>query len=213
MRATERGLLDGIAGRPEPPEDAFKSVGGFSFVTDTGGGRVKKLPSFYVNSSQMYAHRDAGVVRRKLERAVTAFQSSGERATYMLTACAIGGRKGLYGTDFFNRSAYRQKLRRRGMRFSDDPFVDFDPDDGTFSSEDFEPFRPSFVTMPRLSSVPPGVVPMKGGRLVYQMTYYRIADIGAAELATIASLAPELEAMSATDPEDLAAALAGDAAG
>lgn len=208
MRSTEPGLLDGIEGVPEPPDDAgVRNVGGFSLVTDTSGGRVKKLPSFYVNTSQLYADRDVAKVRARLERAVRAFSADEPRGTYMMTACAIGDRKGLYGTDFFNRSAYRQKLRRLGMRFSDDPFVVMNPD-GTFESDDFEPFEPSFLTMPRRSDTPPGVVPTEGGRLVYQLTYYRIADLDPPELGRLVALAGKIDAVSATEPEDLAAALA-----
>lgn len=205
VRATEPGLLEGIAGRPEPPEGAIEYAGGFSVVTDTGDGRVKKLPSFYVNTSQMYAHRDVAVVRAKLDRAIEAFTITG-RGAYMLTPCEIGGRKGLYGTDFFNRSAYRLKLKRLGMRFSDDPFVTF-RDDSAFEASDFAPFEPTFITLPRRSDAPPGVVPTKGAMLVYQLTFYRIADIPPEELSRLVAIARTLDAMSATEPEDLVEAL------
>lgn len=190
----------------QPPEGADTKEGGFSLVTDTSGGRVTKLPSFYVNTSQTYGHRDVAVVQRRLARAVEAFRRSADRSTYMLTACEIAGRRGLYGTDFFNRSAYRRKLERLGMRFSDDPFVVFG-EDGTFRSDDFEPFEATFLTLGRRSSSPPGVVPMEGAFLVYQLTYYRIADVHAEELARLVHLAGSLDALSATDPSDLAAAL------
>lgn len=197
----------------DPPDDgSIKNVGGFSLVTDVSGGRVKKLPSFYVNTSQLYAGRDVRRVRAKLDRAIGAFSSRDPRGTYMLTACEIAGRKGLFGTDFFNRSAYRQKLKRLGMRFSDDPFVVMNAD-GTFESEDFDAFEPSFATMPLQSHARPGVVPTEGGLLVYQLTYYRIADLQPEELSRLAALAARIEALSATEPEDLAAALTGDAAG
>jgi hypothetical protein len=207
VRATEAGLLDGVDGLPEPPEEAVsRRGGGFSLVTDTSGGKVKKLPSFYVNTSQLYAHRDLSVVRRKLDRAIEAFDLD-RGGAYMLTACEIGGRKGLYGTDFFNRSTYRQKLKRLGMRFSDDPFVVFG-EDSKFHSEDFEPFDATFLTLPQRSDVPPGVVPLGGALLVYQLTFYRIADLDPEELSRLVTLAPSLDAMSATDPADLVEALA-----
>ena len=207
MRATEPGLFAGIDGRPEPPEGAYTREGGFSLVTDTSGGRVKKLPSYYVNTSQLYAHRDTTVVNAKLRRAVELFQASAETPTYMVTACEIAGRKGLYGTDFFNRSAYRQQLKRLGMRFSDDPFARFDGT--TFTSDDFEAFEPEFLTLPRRSDNPPGVVPMKGALLVHRLTFYRIADIGPQELSTLVQLAGRIDALSATEAADLAAALSG----
>jgi hypothetical protein len=175
-------------------------------VTDTSGGRVKKLPSLYVNNSQLYADRDPARVRTKLDRAIRLFSTDDPRGAYMLTACEIGGRKGLYGSDFFNRSAYRQKLRRLGMRFSGDPFVVMNPD-GTFESDDFDPFEPAFLTMPRRSDSPPGVVTVEGGFLVYQLTYYRIADLEPDELRRLVTLAGRIDAPSATEPEDLAAAL------
>jgi hypothetical protein len=209
VRATEPGLLEGLPGRPDRPDDGkHEHAGGFSLVTDTSGSRVKKLPSFYVNTSQMYAHRDLEVVRDRLEGAVDAFVSSAERASYMLTACEIGGRKGLYGTDFFNRSAYRQRLKRLGARFSDHPFSVFG-DDGTFASEDFDPFRPEFLTLGTLSTNPPGVRETTGAYLVHQLTFYRIADVGQEELRRLVDVAGGLKGLSATDPADLVAVLSG----
>lgn len=175
-------------------------------MTGTAGGRVKKLPSLYVNSTQMYAARDLEPVRSKLARAVDAFRSSDRTPTYMLTACEVGGRRGLFGTDFFNRSIYRQKLRRLGMTFSDDLFVNMDGE-GSFRAQDRERFAPEFVTLPRRSDKPPGVVRATGASLVYQLTYYRIADIRASELSRLVALAREIDALSATDPADLVGAL------
>ncbi|MDQ3983049.1 MAG: hypothetical protein M3271_10265 [Actinomycetota bacterium] len=205
MRTTQPGLLDGVAGRREPPGDVLKKEGGFSLVTDTSGGRVTKLPSYYVNTSQMYADRDVAVVRAHLDRALEAFRLSANKATYMLTACEIQGRKGLYGSDFFNRSAYRRKLHRLGMRFSDDAFVVFN-DEGTFESQDFEPFDPTFVTL----AVPSGstdVMHATGASLVYQFTFYRIANIDAEELARVVRLVTGLDALSSQAPNDLIDAL------
>jgi hypothetical protein len=209
VRATEPGLLDGLPGEAEPPDDGvYRHEGGFSVVTDTGEGRVKKLPSFYVNTTQLYADRDVSVVRAKLDRAVAAFTSPGERPVYMLTACEIGGRKGLYGTDFFNRSVYRRKLERAGMRFSRDPLTDFD---GTsqFHSEDFEPFTPTFLTLPRRSDNPAEPWRLRGALLVHQLTFFRIADISARELSSLVALVGGLDAVGATEPEDLAVQLTG----
>ena len=92
------------------------------------------------------------------------------------------------------------------MRFSDDPFVVLNSD-GTFESQDFDAFEPAFVTMPRRSDSPPGVVTAEGGFLVYQLTYYRIADLEPDELRRLVALAGRVDALSATEPEDLAAAL------
>ncbi len=199
-------------GVASPPDDGrHRHEGGFSLVTDTSGGRVKKLPSFYVNTSQVYAHRDLGVVRHRLRRAVEAFTFSGERSVYMVTACEVAGRRGLYGTDFFNRSVYRLQLRRLGVRFSEDPFVEWHRD-GTFSSEDFEPFEPEFVTLGRRSDNPPGVMETAGAYLVHQLTYYRITDLSPEELNRLVRLADRIDALSATDAADLVAALSGAAA-
>ncbi|MDQ3915861.1 MAG: hypothetical protein M3323_11135 [Actinomycetota bacterium] len=209
MRATEPGLLERVPGLPNPPEDGVhRHDGGFSLVTDPGGGRVKKLPSLYVNTTQLYADRDVHAVRAQLDRAVDAFMSSAERPTYMLTACEIGGRKGLYGTDFFNRSVYRRKLERLGMRFSGEQFTVFDGE-ATFHAEGIGSFRPSFVTLPRRSDNPSEVWEIRGALLVHQLTFYRIADIAPTELSSLVSLAGGLDALGATEPEDLAAALGG----
>ena len=208
VRATEPGLLDGIAGRGEPPEDAPAKEGGFNFVTDVSGGRVKALPSLYVNNTQVYAARDPEAVRDKLHRAVDAFLSSDRVPTYMLTACEIGGRKGLFGTDFFNRSSYRQKMKRLGMTFSEDLYVMMDSD-GAFYAEDREPFTPEFVTFPTMTPPPPSVTRVTGAYVVYRLSYYRIADIDADELSKIVALASSIEALRPTEPSELAEALTG----
>ena len=208
MRATAPGLLEGLPGRAAPPEDEHKREGAFSLIAGTADGRVKKLPSLYVNSTQVYAARDVSLVQTKLARAVDAFMSSATISTYMLTACEIGGRRGLYGTDFFNRSIYRQKLKRLGMTFSDDLYVMMN-EDGTFYAQDRDPFVPEFVTLQKTSPPQPGVTRVTGGFLVYLLSYYRIADISADELARIVALAKEVDAMRASEPADLAAALTG----
>lgn len=165
----------------------------------------RRLPSLYVNDVQVYAGRDVGGVTRALARAVDAFVHSGERGTYMLTACEIGGRRGLYGTDFFNRSAYRRKLQRLGATFSNDPFVIF-RDDGRFESEDFRAFDAEFVTL-GAPSEGPAVERAAGAILLYQLAFYRIADLDEEELRRIAGVAARVVALSASDPETLVAEL------
>lgn len=212
MRATEPGLLEGLPGVAAPPEDAPTREGAFNLVTGTADGRVKKLPSLYVNSIQVYAARDVSAVQAKLRRSVGAFMSSAETPTYMLTACEIAGRRGLFGTDFFNRSIYRQKMKRLGMTFSDDLYVMMDAE-GAFYAQDRDPFVPEFVTLQKTSPPQPGVTRVTGGFLVYLLSYYRIADIGPSELSRIVALAREVDAMRANEPVDLTEALTGAGAG
>lgn len=162
-----------------------------------------------MNSIQVYADRDLSSVQSKLRRATAAFRSSEKVPTYMLTACEIGGRRGLFGTDFFNRSIYRQKLKRLGMTFSDDLYVMM-REDGSFYAEDRDPFMPGFVTLQKTSPPQPGVTRVTGGLLVYLLSYYRIADIDAPELARLVALARDVDALRSNDPAELAAALTGD---
>jgi hypothetical protein len=208
VRATEAGLLEGLPGVPAPPEDALTREGAFNLVTGTADGRVKKFPSLYVNSIQVFAARDVAQVQAKLGRAIDAFTSSAETPTYMLTACEIGGRRGLFGTDFFNRSIYRHKMKRLGMTFSDDLYVMMDGD-GAFYAQDRDPFVPEFVTLQKTSPPQPGVTRVTGGFLVYLLSYYRIADISPPELSRIVALAKEVDALRANEPADLAEALTG----
>lgn len=180
-------------------------------MAGTADGRVKMFPSLYVNSIQVFAARDVGLVQQKLRRTIDAFTSSAQTPTYMLTACEIGGRPGLFGTDFFNRSIYRQKMKRLGMTFSDDPYVMMN-EDGTFYSQDRDAFAPEFVTLQKTSPPRPGVTHVSGGMLVYLLTYYRIADISPEELSRVVALARRVEALRANEPADLAEALTGAAA-
>ncbi|HEX2295926.1 MAG TPA: hypothetical protein VHN37_11525 [Actinomycetota bacterium] len=146
------------------------------------------------------------VVVDRLHEAVDAFVRSPERPAYMLTACAIDGRRGLFATDFYNRSAYRHRLRRLGMTFSDHPFAFFDGE-SRFAAADTEHFRPSFVALAGQSDRPPGIVRTTGARFLHLFTFYRIADIDAVELSALARLLPAVEGLSATEPEDLVDAL------
>ncbi len=200
------GLLDRVPGEPRPPEDARESPGSFSVVVDASDKRTRSLPSLYVNNTQVYAHRDVDVVVTKLREAVDTFVRSHEQPAYMLTACELDGRRGLFGTDFYNRSAYRHRLKRLGMVFSDRLFTYFDGE-ATFRADDFEPFEPSFVALGRESNRLPGVVRTKGARLLQLFTFYRIADIDAQELSALARMLPSVDGLSATEPEDLAAEL------
>lgn len=206
VRSTAPGLLNDVAGQTASPEGARRVEGGFSVVAGSAGRGIRKLPSLYVNDVQLFAAREMVSVQKALTRTVDAFVRSSERATYMLTACEIDGRAGLYGTDFFNRSAYRRRLERLGMRFSTDAFVVL-RDDGTFESTDRAPFVPSFVTLGAPSEDLPGVDVVHGASLLYQLAFYRIADIGEEELGRLASLAGGFDALSAADPADLAGAL------
>ena len=207
MRSTRAGVLEGVEGQPTPPRGRPLKAGGFSVVVDDRERGPRRLPSLYVNDVQLFADRDVARVQAALRRTVDAFVRSGERATYMLTACEIGGRKGLYGTDFFNRSAYRRKLEGLGMRFSSDPFVVFG-NDGTFGSQDRAPFVPEFLALGAPGDDAGGVQRVGGALLLQQLTFYRIADVAEEELRRLASLAERLDAFSAADPGNLAATLA-----
>ena len=205
MRATHAGLLDGVDGRDRPPEGENLKEGGFSFVVDNAAGRIRQLPSLYVNDVQLFADRDVDRVRDLLVHVVDAFMRSGERATYMLTACEIGGRRGLYGSTFFNRATTRRDLARLGMTFSDDPFTVFGAD-GTFASADRSPFTPEFVTFP----LEPGgarVTRWTPAALLHRTAFYRIADIAEDEVARLAAALAGCAGLSARTAPDLAAAV------
>ncbi|HEV2756081.1 MAG TPA: hypothetical protein VG318_09935 [Actinomycetota bacterium] len=163
---------------------------------------MRRLPSLYVNDVQVFADRDVGRVVATMRRAVDAFVASAQRPTYMLTACEIGGRVGLYGTDFFNRSSYRRKLQRLGMRFSDTAFVTF-CDDGRFEADGFGRFDATFLTLGTPPEDGPPIQRVTGALLLYQLVFYRIADIADEELARLAAVAGRLDALSAARPEDL----------
>lgn len=175
-------------------------------VVDEGRGRTRRLPSLFVNDVQVYSDRDLGRVRAHLVHAVDAFVHSGQRATYMLTACEIGGRPGLYGSTFFNRATARRDLARLGMTFSDDPFTFFGAD-GTFAARDRAPFRPEFVTLP-LEPEGERVTRWSAGAALHRAAYYRIADIGQEEIARLAAVVAACPVLSARSARDLAEAIA-----
>lgn len=129
-----------------------------------------------------------------------------ERPTYLLQACRIEGRDGLYVRDLFNRSAYRRKLGRLGMDFAERPFVCLDSR-GKWVSDDWPSFEPSYFVFASGSDDPTEVVTSTSGLLLFQVAAYRLRAIPPSELTRLADACKPLEVIAAGDPQVLVSRL------
>lgn len=116
----------------------------FSLVADDEKQKLRRLPTLYFGTTPIFSDRSITRVLEELVFVVKAVVASRTRATYLLHACEIDGRRGLYGLDTHNRSPYRRRLARAGVRFAERPFVTFG-ERSTFTCGDWGEFPPDFM--------------------------------------------------------------------
>lgn len=179
----------------ETPADAPTFPGVFTVVGDDGSARVRRLPGFYFGRAQLFAHRDRDVVVDALRRMVAGAVASRTRPTYLLHACEIDGRVGLYGRDPFNRAPFRAGLQRAGMNFAPDSFVTFS-DTGGFHSSDWGHFTPDFVILGGWGADESEVVVSEGAMLLFTLTTFRLGPPTPSELHALAGLIGSIRAVA-----------------
>ena len=202
-------MLDGIESEGvATPGDAPRFPGVFTVVGDDGSARVRRLPGFYFGRAQLFAHRDRDAVVTALRRTVAGAVASRRTPTYLLHACEIDGRAGLYGRDPFNRAPFRASLQRLGMRFAPDNFVTFD-ESGVFNAADWGPFTPDFVIMGGWGADEAEVVVSEGALLLFTLTTFRLGPPTPAELHALAGLVGSIRAVASQRSEALVRAITG----
>jgi hypothetical protein len=192
------------------PEDATTYPALLNLVTGEPDEQPRKLPTVWFGKTPFYTDRDLRKVEERLQYMAEATFFVPERTTYMLNACRIDGRVGLYGQDFHNRSFFRTKLQRHGMEFAHDPFTTFNPS-GAFECSDWGEFKPTFVILRNAADYtddPVEIIELKGAALAFQLTAYRLGMAGPTEISQLVRLVKGVGAVSALTPEPVARALA-----
>lgn len=170
------------------------------------GKRRRRLPSLYFGVRLIFADRDVSAVKRRLDRTVEILLESSDHPAFSLHACEIDGRRGLYARDVYNRSAYRMKLVRLGLRFAEDPYAIL-TERRTFKCEDWGEFSPSFMIFGYVDENPQKVLRTKGAMLPITAIDLRVGHITPAQLHLLIESLNTIEAVSAADPGALIAAL------
>jgi hypothetical protein len=186
------------------PEDTEANTmsGYLSFVGGSDERRgVRRLPSVYLLAGQLFADRDVQLVKARLILQVEIARTARRRSLYLAHACEFHGLKGLYIRDQFNRSAYRNRLRRRGVVFADDPIAEFR--DGEFSVQDWGSFRPSFVIGGGETDDDGAVQRYEGLRAAFAMTAVRLGMPSTREVIEIQAALASAPMLATSDPRQL----------
>jgi hypothetical protein len=193
------GVLGGVDlpyGEPDP-ERKFDAI--FSLVIDRSDARTRQLPTLYFGGSRIYVDRDVERVTDQLARVFRTVLRAEEVPTYQVAACRVGDRQGLYLADFCNRTAFRQKLARLGMEFSDSPFVRL-LDDGAFDCDEWGQFSPTFLALSGNPDAPQEVVRPSRGYHVMSFAALRLGDVKPPEFVKLANALRRMDAVGANDP-------------
>jgi hypothetical protein len=201
-------LLDQLAGLEDHPRaDATHNEGVLSVVL-RAGTRTRRLPALYFGQRLIFADRDVAAVIRRLQKTVTVLLDSRDRPAFSLHACEIDGRRGLYARDVFNRSPYRRRLMRLGMKFAADPYTTL-TERATFACDDWGEFSPDFMIFGYEDKDPKKVVTTRGAMLPITAIDLRVGDVTQSDLHLLIESFRSIEALSAKDSEALVAALRG----
>jgi hypothetical protein len=174
----------------------------FSLVVDEGQSHVRRLPTLYFRTSPVFAHRQLTAVWERLERTLVALEVADRHPTYVMNACEIAGRRGLYARDLFSRSTYRRRLERRGMTFAHDPWVRFRGKE--FECDDWGLFDPEFVILLSDLGDPKAIAQIHGGRVPFSISTYRLGLLKPEELRQLVKVLGSIDAVGSDDPSAVA---------
>lgn len=158
----------------------------------------------YHANAHLFADRDVTKAQHRLVQTIEAVLHSKERPAYLVAACRVDGRKGLYARDVFNREPFRLQAIRAGLEIADDPYVRMTPS-GDFECEGWEPFRPEYVVVTSIRG-PRGREAEninKGAFLTFLFGILRVGDMGMVELHHLVSTIKGAEVVDLDDPEQL----------
>ncbi|MFN2489077.1 MAG: hypothetical protein ABR529_04965 [Actinomycetota bacterium] len=187
-----------------PDEEAHKHEGVLSLVIADGDKRIRRLPQLFLGETLIFADRDLAQVGQMASRVVEALAHGDTSATYRLHGCEFEGRRGLYGHDFYNRSLFRNKLKRAGFSFASDPYVIF-TERGTFENRDWGEFSPDFVIL--ANGEEDEVVETSGAFLSFILSDYRLGLPERPELRRLIDALSGITAVDSVDPALLVEAL------
>ena len=206
-RATSPGVVARASGFiQDVPPNVSAHEGVFNLVVEDEARRIRRLPAFYLRGALVYAHRDVERLYARLERTVEAIRAADDENTYIMHACEIGGKRGLYARDMNGRSVFRRKLVRAGLNFASDPFVTFDK--GEFGCRDWGEFAPQFMIAGFGDEDDPSrLLHPPGGETLFDVTRARFGAPGPAEFRQLAKRLQTLDVVTSADPSVVAAYL------
>lgn len=169
----------------------------------------RRLPTLFFGRAPVFADRSIDKVAARLTRVAEIALEAWDRPTYLLQPCALGDRVGLYSRDLMNRSAFRARLRRLGVEFTEDPFVTF-TESSRFSCRDWGEFDPSFViTAGYDNDDPDKIMESTHALLAFQLTTFRMGGIGSEELRRLVAACHGVQSAAARNPEAVVSRLSG----
>lgn len=118
---------------------------------------------------------------------------------YTLRACRVGDTYGVYGRDMFNRSAYRRRLERQGVRFSAEPVTGFRLD-GNFEDKRWGPFRADFSLLEG-GDEDGEPIRIPGGLVSFTLASFRLGPIGSQELSALVRVTHSMISVGAAQPD------------
>lgn len=196
-RSTAPGLAEHLpTSVAEPPTEENRHEALLTVLVKEPDGRLRRLPSLYFGRAQVFAHREVTEVMKRLARLASAIERIPSQQTYLVQACEIDGRRGIYARDLFNRKPFRRKLSRQGLRFAAAPVVT--TDGSRFHCEDWGAFDPSFALL-----YTPGegaVVPVTPTRLAATLATFHLGTLGPSEFARLVSACRNVSAFGGDDP-------------
>jgi hypothetical protein len=210
VRSTAPGVLEPLGYHvKKPPRGAETNERVFSVVVDEGDGKTRSLPMLYHGPAQIFADRHMENLGLRLNQALEAIAAVQENeAIYMINACRIGERYGLYSRDLFNRASFRVHMSRLGVEFAEDPYVRLQPS-GRFDCRDWGEFDPEFmVSGGPFPQDPEEVENRRGGLAPLMFGVLRMGRITASELKTLASFVRRSHVLSSQSPRALVEQLA-----
>jgi hypothetical protein len=202
VRSTAEDVLAPLGyGTKEPPGGAETHERVFSFVIDEGDGKTRSLPMLYHGPAQIFADRRLESLGLRLNQALEAIAAvQDDQSMYMINACRIGDRYGLYARDVFNRASFRIHMSRLGVEFADDPYVRLLPT-GRFDCRDWGEFDPEFmVGGGPYPQDPDEVENRRGGMTPFMFGVLRMGRITAAELKHLAAFVRRAPVLSSQSP-------------
>lgn len=169
-------------------------------MVDDPGKKTRALPTMYHGNAQLYADRDVDKVRSRLALTIDAVLHARERPAYLISACSVDGRRGLFARDLFNREPYRLRAARAGLELADDPYLRMTPD-GRFECEGWAPFSPEYIVVRKVRGHGRGEENLnKGALLTFVFGILRVGDVGMMELHHLTSTIKTAEVVIEDDP-------------
>lgn len=194
-----------VSERPTP-SSAPRREAVFSLHGGSVTGKLRRLPSAFFGTGEVFIDRDLEVVREQFRYTIDSALRADKQPTYMLQAFRVGSRIGLYARDICNRTPFRSRLARFGAEFSSDAFVRFHPD-GSFSCRDWGAIFPLMAVIPGEAEDPQEVISAGAAALLIALANLRFGAITPIELGLLRRTCFSMRGFAAADAAALVGAI------